>query len=61
MITAKTGSGLTVTEILCVVAHWPLVGVNVYEPELLLLTTAGDHDPLMPFGELVKSVGDVLP
>ena len=53
--------GLTVTVKLNGNAHWPAVGVNVYVPVLVLLTTAGFHVPLMPLSDGEYNVGTVPP
>ena len=49
--------GLTVTVNVAVVAHCPAVGVNVYEPEFWLSTTAGFHVPLIPFVDELGKTG----
>jgi hypothetical protein len=51
----------TVTLILAVLAHCPAVGVKVYVPEVVLLTVAGDHDPIYPLFDVVANIGAVLP
>ena len=53
--------GFTVTVKVVVVAHNPAVGVNVYTPPTVLLTTAGFHVPVMPLVEVVGNVGTVPP
>jgi hypothetical protein len=49
--------GLTVTDIVAVVAHCPAVGVNVYVV-VDVLFTAGSHEPVIPFVEVVFNVND---
>jgi hypothetical protein len=60
---AKSGAwiGFTVTDSVCVDAHWPASGVNVYVPLAVLSTVDGDHVPLMPFGEVFCKTGAVEP
>ncbi len=60
---AKVGVtiGLTVTVKVAVVAQRPAVGVKVYVPEVLLSTVAGLQVPVIPFEELVGSVGTDSP
>ena len=60
---AKVGDtfGLTVTVKVVFVAHWPADGVNVYVAVAVLLTVAGDHVPVIPFVEVVGSVGAAAP
>ncbi len=48
---------LTVTAIVAVVAHNPVVGVNVYVVVVVLLI-AGDHVPVIPLFDVVGSVND---
>ena len=48
--------GLTVTVYVAGVAHCPAVGVNVYVPVAVLLTTAGLQVPVIPFIELAGKV-----
>lgn len=48
--------GLTVVVYVVVVAHWPLLGVNVYVPLAVLLTTAGLQVPVIPLDELTGKV-----
>ena len=48
---------LTVTLIVAVVAQVPAVGVKVYVV-VVVLFTAGDHVPFIPFNEAVGSVND---
>ena len=52
---------LTVTDNVVVVAHCPAVGVKVYVPEVVLLTVAGAHEPVIPFKEVVGKVGATEP
>ena len=53
--------GLTVIESVTWLAHNPAVGVNVYVAEVVLLTVAGDHVPLIPLLEVVGKTGAVDP
>ena len=53
--------GLTVTVNVVVVAHNPAVGVNVYTPPAVLLTTDGLHVPVMPLVDVVGNIGTVPP
>ena len=53
--------GLTVTANDAIVAHCPAVGVNVYVPEFWLSTTEGLHVPVIPFVDVVGSVGTAAP
>jgi uncharacterized membrane protein YoaT (DUF817 family) len=59
---AKSGTtlGVTVTLSVCVVAHTPAVGVNRYDPLVVLFIVAGLHVPLIPLGDVVPKVGAVL-
>ena len=52
--------GLTVIVNVVVVAHCPAVGVNVYVV-VAVLSNAGDHEPVMPFVEVVGSGASVAP
>lgn len=60
---AKVGVtiGFTVTVNVAGVAQRPAVGVKVYVPEVVLSTVAGLHVPVIPFEELVGSVGTDSP
>ena len=60
---AKVGVtfGLTVTVNVVVDAHWPASGVKVYVAVAVLLTTAGDQVPLMPFVDVNGNAGAVEP
>lgn len=60
-LNAVTILGVTVTVSVVVVAHNPAVGVNVYTPLAVLLTTDGLHVPVMPLVDVVGSVGTVPP
>ena len=51
----------TVMDIVVVVAHCPAFGVNVYVPEAVLLTVAGDHVPVIPLVDVPGNVGAVVP
>ena len=53
--------GIIVTGIVIGMPHWPPAGVNVYEPEVVLLITAGFHVPVMPLFDVVGNVGGVVP
>jgi hypothetical protein len=50
-----------VTSIVVVIAHWPVVGVNVYVvvPVLDVLMVAGFHVPVMPLVDVVGNAGAV--
>jgi hypothetical protein len=50
-----------VTGNVAVVAHWPAFGVNVYTADVVLLTTAGFHVPVMPLVDVVGKTGTVAP
>jgi hypothetical protein len=56
---SNTGTtfGSTVTKKSVLVAHCPASGVNVYVPEFLLSTVAELHVPVIPFNDVVGSVG----
>ena len=43
------------------VAHSPAAGVNVYVPEVRLLTTAGLHTPVILLEDTVGNVGTLAP
>jgi hypothetical protein len=60
---AKVGVtlGVTVTVIVVVAAHWPAVGVKVYVPLVVLLTTAGDQVPVMPLVDVIGNTGATEP
>ena len=60
---AKVGVklGVTVTVIVVVAAHWPASGVKVYVPLAVLLTTAGDQVPVIPFVDVNGNTGAVDP
>jgi hypothetical protein len=53
--------GVTVISRVAVVAHCPASGVNVYVPEVVLLTVAGLQVPVMPSVEVVGNTGAVAP
>jgi hypothetical protein len=55
--------GVTVCTIVCVVAHWPAVGVNVYVFVVVLLTAAGLQVPVIAgaFVDDVDNVGATAP
>ena len=50
----------TTMVIVFVVAHWPVTGVNVYVVVAVLLS-AGDHEPFMPFVDVVGNGAKVAP
>jgi hypothetical protein len=52
---------LTVTVNVVVAAHCPAAGVNVYVPEFKLSTVDGLHVPVIPFNDVLTSVGTVPP
>jgi hypothetical protein len=56
-----TGFGNTIIETGSTVAHWPAFGVNVYVPEIVLLTIAGDQVPITALLEVVGNTGAVVP
>ena len=60
-LTLICGDAFTVTFTVAVDAQLPAAGVKVYVPLAVLLTTAGDHVPLMPFKELVGKIGATSP
>jgi hypothetical protein len=53
--------GVIVTVKIFVDAHWPALGVNVYDPLTVLLITAGAHDPVIPFGDTFAKTGTADP
>ena len=59
----KTGvvCGVIVTVNVVVVAHCPASGVKVYVPLFALLTTVGDHEPVMELLEEVGNEGTIPP
>ena len=60
LITAA-GIGLIIISNVVDVAHWPASGVNVYVPLTVLLTTAGDHVPVIPLSDVVGNTGAAVP
>ena len=60
---AKVGVilGLTTTFLVTGIPHCPGVGVNVYDPEAILLMTAGFHVPVNPLLDVAGKVGGVVP
>jgi hypothetical protein len=60
---AKVGviCAFTVTDSMLVFAHCPAAGVKVYVPEVVLLTVAGNHVPVIPLREVVGSTGAADP
>ena len=62
-IDAKTGiaTRFTITERFTGEIHCPLVAVNVYVPELALLTMAGLQVPLMPLMDTSGKTGAIEP
>ena len=61
LTTPPTVVGSTVTESEAVLAHCPPFGVKVYVPEVMLLTVAGFHVPVIPLFDVAGNVGGVLP
>jgi hypothetical protein len=59
--TDASGTGNTVDVRLADVAHCPAFGVNTYVPLETLLTTDGDHVPMIPLLDVVASIGATLP
>jgi len=53
--------GMIVTGIVIGIPHWPPVGVNVYEPEVVLLITPGFHVPVIPLFDVVGNAGGAEP
>ena len=53
--------GFTVTLKVALSAHCPASGVNVYVPDAVLLTAAGDHVPVMPLVDVAGKAGTVPP
>ena len=60
-LNAGVSIGFTVTVNVIVAAHCPGSGVNVYTPELVLLTTVGLHAPVIPFVDVVGKLGTTPP
>jgi hypothetical protein len=60
---AKSGivGALIVTLRVCKFEHSPALGVNIYDPELILSITDGDQIPFTPFGEITAKLGDKDP
>jgi hypothetical protein len=56
-----TTFGFTVTVNVVVVAHKPAVGVKVYTPLVVLLTTDGLHVPVIPLVDVLGNVGTLAP
>lgn len=54
-------NAFTVTGKVVVEAHWPTSGVNVYVPEVVLLTVAGLHVPVIPLLEVFGNTGATDP
>ena len=52
---------MTLMVIVVVVAQEPAFGVNVYVPDVVLLTVAGDQVPLTAFVDVPGSNGAVVP
>jgi hypothetical protein len=52
---------LTVTSNVVVEPHCPGSGVNVYVPDAVLLTVAGDQVPVIPFVDVVGRAGATDP
>jgi hypothetical protein len=53
--------GFTVTVNVAVVAHCPAEGVNVYVPDVVLLTEAGLHVPVIEFVDTPGNAGTEPP
>lgn len=53
--------GFTVKGKVAVVAHCPVAGVKVYVPEVVLLTVAGLHVPVIPLVEVPGKTGAASP
>lgn len=53
--------GVTVTDKLALLAHWPVSGVKVYVPEFWLSTVAGLHVPVIPFVDVSGNAGTPVP
>ena len=53
--------GFTVTVNVVVAIHCPELGVKVYTPEVVVLTTAGFQLPAIPFVDVVGKVGTTPP
>jgi hypothetical protein len=53
--------GFTFTVNVVELAHGPALGVNVYTPDAVLLTTAGLHVPLIPSVDVLGNTGTVPP
>ena len=60
-VNVGTVGWITVMSIVVVVAHSLAAGVNVYVPDAVLLTVAGDQVPEILLIEVVGSVGAVVP
>lgn len=52
---------LTVTVRVVPVAHWPELGVNVYVPDVWLLTVDGLHVPVIPLVDVAGNTGTDVP
>ena len=53
--------GLTVTFKVVPIAHSPKLGVKLYIPEVVLLTTAGFQVPVIPLFDVRGKTGDTVP
>jgi len=53
--------GLTTTVKLVPFAHWPVAGVNVYVPEVVLLTIKGLQLPMIPLVDVEGRTGTLPP
>ena len=61
-VNAGISCGLIVMFSVVGVAHWPVVGVNVYVvvPAVLVLMVDGFHIPVMPLLDVVGNAGAVV-
>ena len=57
----KLGVGKTVTKIEVGIAHCGNEAVKEYEADMVLLITAGDHVPLIPFNDIAGKDGNEVP
>lgn len=60
-VNAGVTTGFTVMLIVVDVAQKLPFGVNVYVPEAVLLTVAGDHVPVIPLVDVAGNTGAVEP
>lgn len=61
MLVVLVTTRFTVTVSEAVVAHKPVVGVNVYVVVVVLFTVPGDQLPVIPLVEVVGKTGAVAP